>query len=110
MGVVYRAQHDDTECTVAVKTVRVRHQNLLAGIRREIRALMRIDHPGVVRILGEGVADGLPWYAMELLEGRTLRDSNRALWSTLVEAERTAAGQRLVEVSSNATTHPMLVT
>ncbi len=87
MGVVYRAEHKASQAPVAVKTVRVRHENMLAGIRREIRALMRIDHPGVVRILGEGVADGLPWYAMELLEGQTLRDHEKSIWSGVSGSE-----------------------
>ena len=47
---------------------------MLECIRREIHALTRIHHPGVVRILDDGVHEGRPWYAMELLEGETLRN------------------------------------
>src|SRR5262245_58244341 len=72
MGVVYRAIHDDGRM-VAVKTVRVAAESQVAGLRREIHALARLRHPGIVRILDEGVADGLPWYAMDLLEGLTLK-------------------------------------
>src|SRR5205807_8561919 len=43
--------------------------------RREIHALARLRHPGIVRILDEGVDGGLPWYAMELLDGVTLRQA-----------------------------------
>ncbi|HEX2571502.1 MAG TPA: AAA family ATPase [Polyangia bacterium] len=74
MGVVYRAEHLQTGEPVALKTVSVADINVLSGLRREIHALGRIAHPGVVRILAEGLEDGVPWYAMELLEGRTLRD------------------------------------
>jgi serine/threonine protein kinase len=80
MGVVYRARHDETGQLVALKTVRVPEAAMLRGIRREIHALRRIQHPGVVRVLAEGVRDGLPWYAMELLEGMTLRRFIDALW------------------------------
>ena len=73
MGVVYRARHSRTGEIVALKTVRVAQAGLLAGIRREIHALARIHHPGIVRIVSEGVHDGVPWYAMELLKGWTLR-------------------------------------
>jgi eukaryotic-like serine/threonine-protein kinase len=69
MGVVYRAIDSRTDEPVALKTVHVAHEVQLASIRQEIHALSRIRHPGVVRIVGEGVLDGLPWYAMELLEG-----------------------------------------
>ncbi len=80
MGVVYRARLDDTGELVALKTVRVPEAPMLRGIRREIHALRRIQHPGVVRVLAEGVQDGLPWYAMELIEGLTLRRYLDALW------------------------------
>ena len=48
----------------------------LESIRREIQALTRLRHPGVVRILDEGVDAGVPWYAMELLDGQTLAEYN----------------------------------
>ncbi len=71
MGVVWRAQGSGVE--VAVKTVEAADEGMLRAIRAEIRALERVRHPGVVRILAHGVRDGLPWYAMELLRGATLR-------------------------------------
>ena len=45
----------------------------MRGLRREIAALARLRHPGVVQIIEHGLEQGLPWYAMELLEGPTLR-------------------------------------
>jgi tetratricopeptide (TPR) repeat protein len=74
MGVVYRAQHEAGGEWVALKTVLVPDHSLLQGIRREIQALARIRHPGIVRIVDEGLHEGLPWYAMELLEGIELRE------------------------------------
>ena len=73
MGVVYRARHRDSGLVVALKSLQVPRQELLAGIRREIHALSRIRHRGIVRILDEGLDKGVPWYVMELLEGTTLR-------------------------------------
>jgi serine/threonine protein kinase/tetratricopeptide (TPR) repeat protein len=73
MGVVYRAVHQQTGQEAALKTVRVPHEGLLQAIRREIHALARIRHPGVVHVLDEGVEQGLPWYAMELVRGKTLQ-------------------------------------
>jgi len=77
MGVVYRAEHVRTGEAVALKTVRRVSEGMLANIRREIHALSVIRHPGVVRIVAQGVSGGLPWYAMELLRERTLRDCLR---------------------------------
>jgi tetratricopeptide (TPR) repeat protein len=72
VGVVYRAQHVGTGEVVALKTVRARSSPHLSSVRREILALHRLRHPGIVRILDGGVSDGRPWYAMELLSGHTL--------------------------------------
>ncbi|MBN2384018.1 tetratricopeptide repeat protein [bacterium] len=74
MGVVYRCRHRRTGEHVALKTVLLNDQKLLESIRREIRVLSRLDHPGIVRIMDEGVFRGAPWYAMELLTGVTMRN------------------------------------
>ncbi|MFN7973342.1 MAG: tetratricopeptide repeat protein [Acidobacteriota bacterium] len=74
MGVVYRARHAATGKLVALKTVRVPEPELLSCIQREIDALAGVRHPGVVRILEDGIERGVPWCAMELLDGRTLRE------------------------------------
>ncbi len=74
MGVVYRAQHVATGSLAAVKTVRTATEMTLESLRREIQMLRELRHPGVVSILDHGVMEGMPWYAMELLSGRTLRD------------------------------------
>ncbi|MFC1852251.1 tetratricopeptide repeat protein, partial [candidate division CSSED10-310 bacterium] len=50
------------------------HEKLLQSIRREIHVLSQLKHPGIVRIVDQGIADGLPWYAMELVEGLSLRN------------------------------------
>jgi eukaryotic-like serine/threonine-protein kinase len=78
MGVVYHALHGATGEPAAVKTLGRVSERLLAGFRREVHALARIRHPGVVRILDTGVHEGLPWYAMALLEGPTLGELMRS--------------------------------
>ncbi|MBI2569332.1 MAG: tetratricopeptide repeat protein [Candidatus Schekmanbacteria bacterium] len=72
MGVVYRGVEEATGAVVAVKTVRGLHPSVLKGIRREIRSLARLRHPGIVRIVAEGMWSEVPWYAMEHLDGPTL--------------------------------------
>ncbi|HEV8551681.1 MAG TPA: serine/threonine-protein kinase, partial [Polyangiaceae bacterium] len=72
VGIVYRARHLVSGESVALKTVRVRATAHLSSVRREILALHRLRHPGIVRIIDGGVFEGSPWYAMELLSGCTL--------------------------------------
>ena len=74
MGLVFEAVHERTGDVVAVKTVRIRKRGMLHRIRREIQALARIEHPGLVRVIETGQSEGLPWYAMELVRGRSLHD------------------------------------
>ncbi len=80
MGVVYRARDPVTGAGVAIKTVLWAGEGALAAIRREILALSAIRHPGVVAVLAEGVRDGRPWYAMELIEGESLRQRFARMW------------------------------
>ena len=46
---------------------------VIASLRREIYALSRIRHPGIVRLVDHGTVDGLPWCALEFVEGETLQ-------------------------------------
>ena len=81
MGVVYLARHVKSERTVALKTLHVNRAGNASGIRREIRALARIQHPGVVKIIDEGIMNDIPWYAMDLIKGVTLRRySGEFIW------------------------------
>jgi tetratricopeptide (TPR) repeat protein len=94
MGVVHRARHRETGELVALKTVVVQRAEAFAALRREITALMRMDHPGVVRVIAEGLSAGRPWYAMEMLVGETLEDAMlrpRSLAQTLTLAARIAS-------------------
>lgn len=83
MGVVFRASHLQNGGVAALKTVRLANALFLSSMRREIQRLRRLSHPGVVRVLEDGVYKGLPWYAMELLECDT--------WETL-QQRRSGAG------------------
>jgi eukaryotic-like serine/threonine-protein kinase len=75
MGTVYRARHQETGDTVAVKALA---QNLTddehfrTRFTAEIQALLKLDHPNIVRLLGYGENDGALYFAMELVEGKSL--------------------------------------
>lgn len=100
MGVVYRVVHDGDGRRAALKTVRGIDGTLLRGMRREIRALGRLAHPGIVRILDDGLADAVPWYVMELLEGTTLRASFEAA-APRESAEEGATAQTALDVTQD---------
>ncbi|MFN7971816.1 MAG: tetratricopeptide repeat protein [Acidobacteriota bacterium] len=109
MGVVYRAVHVTSGMQAALKTVEIGHGGVLSSLQREILALARLRHPGIARILDHGVVEGVPWYAMELYEGRTLgQDIARTPDDLPDAAEGTAvhvrARQRTMADSGEATT------
>lgn len=77
MGVVYLAEQGSLARLVALKVIREE----LAGtagaeqrFEREARALARIQHPGIVRLLGFGREEGVRYLAMELVPGQSLAE------------------------------------
>lgn len=80
MGVVYRARHASDGRVAAVKVLSPRlaaDERFVERFERETRALTALSHPNVVAILDQGVTDGLPWYAMEFVEGGNIRSWTR---------------------------------
>ena len=89
-GVVHRARDRASGRLVALKILRQVDPGDLEALRREIHALGRVRHPGIVRVLDAGPGDRPPWYAMELIAGGTLAD----LWSREGGAPTRAAIER----------------
>jgi hypothetical protein len=82
MGVVYAAIQEPLGRQVAVKLMRPEHvyfDDSHARFRREVEAVARLAHPGIVAIHTVGDAGGLPYYAMEFVEGRSLAQVLREL-------------------------------
>ncbi len=51
------------------------HQEFRTRFLDEVRVLAQIDHPNIVKVFDyDSLTDGTPFYVMELLHGRTVRD------------------------------------
>jgi serine/threonine-protein kinase len=74
-GTIWRAEHLVLCAPVAVKIIDKdvsKDEEARARFMREAQAAATLRSPHVVQILDYGVDDGLPFIAMELLEGETL--------------------------------------
>jgi serine/threonine-protein kinase len=75
MGVVYAAVDQRSMQAAALKVVRPEwlwFPGARERFAREIAAVAQLDDPGIVRVLAHDVHAEVPWYAMELVAGRSL--------------------------------------
>ncbi len=81
MGIVYRAVQEPMERIVALKVLRPElawFETTRQRFGREIEAIAAFGHPGIVKIHSVGESDGVPFYAMEMIHGCSLRDALEA--------------------------------
>src|ERR1700761_5878210 len=75
MGAVYEVRDVANRKEYALKTFRsmVFNEKEMRRFLNEANAQKNLDHPGIVKLHGVGVsADGLPYFLMDLCDGRTL--------------------------------------
>ncbi|MBL8748192.1 MAG: serine/threonine protein kinase [Planctomycetes bacterium] len=103
MGNVWVAEQVALKRRVALKLIRP-EQLWFAGARerfaREVHAIGKLQHPGIVPVHDAGETAGLPWLAMELVDGASLDEVLAALGdrepASLTGADLEAAVQRIV--------------
>ena len=77
MGEVYRARDARLERYVALKVLPdslSRETERLSRFEKEARSASALNHPNIVTIYDIGTAEGTSYIAMELVEGKTLRE------------------------------------
>ncbi len=90
-GVVYRARQVALKRFVALKMVRAidsGNHELLARFRAEAHVIASLRHPQIVQVYDCGEHEGLPYIAMELVEGGSLADRlDGTIWAPRAAAE-----------------------
>lgn len=96
MGAVFRARDESLQRFVALKVIRGGNQ---ADDRRhrlihEARAQARVSHPNIVHIYYVGLHNNCPFFAMELVNGKSLG---------ALASERTLAFAEIIDVAQQTT-------
>jgi serine/threonine protein kinase len=74
MGVVYRARHKLLRREVALKIILGSggDSEVISRFREEARSVATLKHPGIVQIHEYSEHHGIPWFSLELVNGKTL--------------------------------------
>ena len=92
MGQVYLAQEELSGRQAALKILAAelaQEEGFLQRFQREIDALSKLDHPGIVRFYESGHDNSMHYYAMEYVEGqsldRVLLERGRLPWTEVLD-------------------------
>jgi WD40 repeat protein/tRNA A-37 threonylcarbamoyl transferase component Bud32 len=78
MGVVYKARQVRANRLVALKAIRAgvfATERERALFQSEVEAVASLDHPNIVPVFEVGEHQGVRWYSMKLVNGRSLQES-----------------------------------
>lgn len=82
MGLVWEAEDPALGRRLALKMIRpdqLHFSGARERFRREVEAVARLQHPGIVPIYSVGEDRGVPYFTMELLDGCSLSEALREL-------------------------------
>lgn len=77
MGQVFLAEQPSLRRKVAIKVLKpelAASERARKRFQTEAEAVAKLTHPNIVQIIGIGEHDGMPYMALEYVEGRNLRD------------------------------------
>ncbi len=93
MGVVYLAEQASLGREVALKVV----NRYASGGADEARTVAQLHHPNIVQVYAAGTAQGLQWFSMELVRGKT---ANHCRFAAAADVAR--IGAQIAEALSYA--------
>ncbi len=95
MGTVFRGRHCETGELHAVKVLSPFYSNddhFRGRFESEIQALLKLDHPNIVKLISYGQDDGNLFFSMELIEGNSLfqmqKKGHRFNWRECIQVAK----------------------
>lgn len=110
MGAVFKARDENTNRIVALKILPPRYsksRTFVTRFMREARAAGKLNHPNIVQGLDAGESDGLFYFAMEYVDGDTVRVLLREK-GVLEEKEALAIVAQVCKALEHAAEHNMV--
>ncbi len=109
MATVFRAEHIEGGDQRALKLLHgdMANEEIRTRFEAEFRTMQSLQHPNICRVFDTGVQkgiDGGAWFAMELVEGRDLREELE-IWKTLPGAERAERAEGVLVQIASALAH-----
>ena len=98
MGVVYEAEQRSLGRRVALKVLpfaAMLDKKQLARFQNEARAAATLDHPNIVHVYSVGSERGVHFYAMQLIEGKSLAEVIGEIRKSEVGSRKSEAGNRM---------------
>lgn len=76
MATIYEARHEQhgARCALKIMHNNINSEEMATRFQREFNALSEIMHPNVLKVTENGIHKGRPYFAMEFLDGRVLKD------------------------------------
>ena len=88
MGAVYRARQISLDRLIAIKVLPHElgeNEEFRDSFAKEARAMAKLNHPNLIGVYDSGDVDGMPYIAMEYIEGSSLHD---ACWGKKLESDQ----------------------
>jgi serine/threonine protein kinase/tetratricopeptide (TPR) repeat protein len=96
-----RDTRDDSRLALKLLLPLAHAEEARSRFRREFRALSRLNHPNVLKVYEWGLHGDRPWFSMELVTGRDLRDEVEHL-ARLQPEDRFARVERILKAVTRA--------
>lgn len=106
MATIFEVRHEQhgARCALKIMLQNINSEEMASRFQREFRALSKIMHPNVLKVTESGLYNDRPYFAMEFLEGRILKDEVLQ-WNKLPPTQRYSLAEKILVQIAQALHH-----